>query len=249
MQATTGARRERRDAGDSRAAGAAGAPAKESPSHWICLDVGETLIDETRVWSIWADELGFPLMTFMSAFGAAVARGREHFDVFTILGVPAWREHMPAVQRRYGGFQAVDLYADALPSLSRLRQLGYRLAITANQGVERTAELKALGLNVEVMAMSDEMGVWKPDPAFFARTLELMGNPEPSRVAYVGDRIDNDVRPAIAAGMRSVWLRRGPWGVIGEDPPAETALVVDSLAELVERVGELWPAPVESRGG
>jgi HAD superfamily hydrolase (TIGR01549 family) len=214
---------------------------------WICLDVGETLIDETRLWSIWADELRVPLMTFMSAFGAAVARGREHHDVFTVLGVPDWRERMPAVQQRYGGFQPVDLYPDALPSLDRLRGLGYRIAITANQPVERTAELRALGVSAEVMAMSDELGVWKPDPAFFARTLELLGSPDPARVAYVGDRIDNDVRPSIAAGMRSAWLRRGPWGVIGEDPPAETALVVDSLSELADRAGELFPVSVESQ--
>lgn len=214
---------------------------------WICLDVGETLIDETRLWSIWADELRVPLMTFMSAFGAAVARGREHHDVFAVLGVPAWREHMPAVQQHYGGFQPVDLYPDALSSLDGLRELGYRIAITANQPVERSAELKALGVSAEVMAMSDELGVWKPNPAFFARTLELLGSPDPARVAYVGDRIDNDVRPSIAAGMRSVWLRRGPWGVIGEDPPAETGLIVDSLTELVDRVEELWPVPVESR--
>jgi FMN phosphatase YigB (HAD superfamily) len=216
---------------------------------WICLDVGETLIDETRLWSIWADELGVPVMTFMSAFGAAVARGREHHDVFTILGAPSWREHIPAVQRLYGGFQSVDLYSDALPSLARLHELGYRLAITANQPIERTAELKALGIDVEVMAMSDDMGVWKPDLAFFARTLELLGSPEPAWVAYVGDRIDNDVRPSIAAGMHAVWLRRGPWGFIGEDPPAETGLIVDSLTELVERVEELWPVSVESRSG
>jgi HAD superfamily hydrolase (TIGR01549 family) len=215
---------------------------------WICLDVGETLIDETRLWSIWADELGIPLMTFMSAFGAAVARGREHYDVFSILGVPAWRERMPAVQRRYEGFQLVDLYPDALPSLARLRELGYRLAITANQPIERTAELEALGVDVEVMAMSDAMGVWKPEPAFFARTLELLGNPEPARVAYVGDRIDNDVRPSISAGMRAVWLRRGPWGVIQQLPDgAQPALVVGSLRELTESISAVWPAAAGER--
>lgn len=220
------------------AAGAAG--------RWICLDVGETLIDETRLWSIWADELGVPRLAFMSAFGAAVARGREHHDVFSILRLPTWREHIPSVQQRYGGFQPVDLYPDALSSLARLRELGYRIAVTANQPAERTAELKALGVSAEVMAMSDELRVWKPDPAFFARTLELIGNPDPAAVAYVGDRLDNDVRPSIAAGMRSVWLRRGPWGVIGEDPPAATGLIVDSLTELAARVEELWQVPVGS---
>ena len=59
-------------------------------------------------------------------------------------------------------------------------------------------------------------------------------------MAYVGDRIDNDVVPASAAGMRAVWLRRGPWGVVPQDVPAEADLVVDSLSELVERIEEAW---------
>jgi FMN phosphatase YigB (HAD superfamily) len=57
----------------------------------------------------------------------------------------------------------------------------------------------------------------------------------------VGDRVDNDVLPSIAAGMRAVWLRRGPWGVIQRLPErARPVLVVDTLDELVERIGEAW---------
>ena len=52
---------------------------------WVVLDVGETLIDETRVWSTWADELGVPRLTFLAALGAVIERGGEHVDVFTML--------------------------------------------------------------------------------------------------------------------------------------------------------------------
>jgi FMN phosphatase YigB (HAD superfamily) len=89
--------------------------------------------------------------------------------------------------------------------------------------------------------MSDEMGVAKPAAAFFARALELMGSPPATDVAYVGDRMDNDVLPAMAARMRAVWLRRGPWGVIQEPPPgSRPALTVASLDELVARIDEAW---------
>jgi HAD superfamily hydrolase (TIGR01549 family) len=211
-------------------------------ARWICLDVGETLIDETRVWSIWADELGIPRLTFMAAFGAAIAGGGEHRDVFSLVGRTDWRQFMPRVLARYGSFRAEDLYPDALPCLEALRSAGYRLAIIANQPAERTEDLRALGVRAEVIAMSDEMGLWKPDPAFFARALELMGSPDPARVAYVGDRLDNDVGPAAAAGLRAIWLRRGPWGAIGGQVPSGAALVVDSLDELVERIDEVWLA-------
>ena len=58
----------------------------------------------------------------------------------------------------------------------------------------------------------------------------------PGEIAYVGDRVDNDVVPAAAAGMLAVFLRRGPWGYIQADRP-EAALArikINSLAELPE---------------
>ncbi len=208
---------------------------------WVCLDVGETLIDETRVWSIWADELGVPRLTFLAALGAVIERGGEHRDVFPIFGADDWRLRMASIERAYGGFQAHDLYADALRGLQGLRDAGYRLAIIANQPASRGGELRAIGVDAEVMAMSEGIGVAKPDPAFFAKALELMGGPHPGSVAYVGDRVDNDVLPSARAGMRAVWLQRGPWGVIQRPPDGvQPALSVGSLDELVERIGEAW---------
>jgi hypothetical protein len=54
------------------------------------------------------------------------------------------------------------------------------------------------------------------------------------QIAYVGDRLDNDVRPALAAGMVAVFLRRGPWGYIHARHPdtQRAALTIDSLEEL-----------------
>jgi HAD superfamily hydrolase (TIGR01662 family) len=211
-----------------------------STRRWVCLDVGETLIDETRFWSVWAEVLGIPVMTLMAAFGAIVDRGRYHAAVFDLLGVPDWEAHAAEVERRIGGFQAEDLYPDALPAIAALGEAGYRVAVIGNQPAIRDAQLRALGVDPEVMAMSEELGASKPDPEFFERALERMGRPDPGDVAYVGDRPDNDVRPAAAAGMRAVWLRRGPWGVIKPVAP-EAHLVVRSLGELVERIDAAWP--------
>jgi len=217
---------------------------------WVCLDVGETLIDETRIWSVWADVLAIPRLTFMAALGGVIARGGEHRDVFSEFGFAeaAWRALGPEVERRYAGFQEQDLYPDARPAIAALAQAGYRLSVLANQPASRSGELRALGIAPEVLAMSDEMAVAKPDPAFFIRALELMGDPPPERVAYVGDRVDNDVLPAMAAGLRAIWLRRGPWGVIQQLPNgAQPALVVGSLRELTESISAVWPAAAGER--
>ncbi|MEX1072565.1 MAG: HAD family hydrolase [Chloroflexota bacterium] len=208
---------------------------------WVVLDVGETIIDETRVWSLWADVLGIPHLTFMAAFGATLAFGGEHQDTFDRFGGTDWRQRWPEHEALYGGFKAEDLYPDAIPAIDELRAAGYRVAVIGNQPAIRTAQLRALGVDADVIAMSEEMGVAKPSPEFFTRTLELIGSPGPGSVAYVGDRVGNDVLPATAAGMRAIWIRRGPWGVIEQLPDGmEPALVVNSLAELADRIGEAW---------
>ena len=211
-------------------------------SRWVALDVGETLIDETRVWSVWADVLGVPRLTLMAALGAEVATAGDHRNAFDIIGAPNWRDLFPRVEEVYGGFKAHDLYPDALPAVQALCASGYRVAILANQPARRTPELRALGFEPDVMAMSDEMGMTKPEAAFFERALELMRVEEPGSVAYVGDRVDNDVVPSRAAGMHGVWIRRGPWGVIQELPEEARAdtMVVASLSELVSRIDDIW---------
>ena len=215
----------------------------------MVLDVGETLIDETRVWSLWADMLGVPRLTFMAAFGSLIARGTEFRDIFEMFGLADWRTRWPEHEVIYGGFQAQDLYPDAIPAIAALRGKGYRVAVIGNQPAIRSDQLRALGVDVEVIAMSEAMGVSKPAPAFFDRTLELIGSPDPASVAYVGDRIENDVVPSAAAGMRAVWIRRGPWGVIQRlHDGFMPALGVDSLAELAERIDEAWSGLPEREG-
>ena len=51
-----------------------------------------------------------------------------------------------------------------------------------------------------------------------AKVIEVAGFPA-DQIAYVGDRVDNDVVPARAAGMTAVFLRRGPWGWMHEERP------------------------------
>lgn len=214
----------------------------QTTSRWVVLDVGETLINETRVWSVWADLFDVPRLTLFAALGAEIATGGDQQTAFELIGLPDWRERLDQAEARYGGFQADDLYPDALPAVASLCQSGYRVAIIANQPARRTQELRALGLEPDVMAMSGEMGVHKPDPAFFARALELMGNPDPGNVAYVGDRVDNDIIPADQAGLHAVWIRRGPWGTIQRLPASLVARipVVDSLADLLPIVDGVW---------
>jgi FMN phosphatase YigB (HAD superfamily) len=95
--------------------------------------------------------------------------------------------------------------------------------------------------DADFVASSAGLGAAKPDPAFFAAIAGLAGM-APEQIAYVGDRVDNDVLPAVAAGMVAVHLRRGPWGRLQAAWPeaAEAHLRIDSLAELAGALPALW---------
>ncbi len=213
----------------------------------VVFDVGETLVDETRMWSIWADHLGVPRLTFFSALGASIADRSHHHDAMRLFRPDVDVDAESAALRAAGTSwhaSVDDLYQDALPCLRALRDLGYRLGVAANQPAAVAGVMHDLGVDFELVGMSEAWGLHKPDPAFFRRIADEL-RLAPDRIAYVGDRVDNDVRPARAAGMVAVFVRRGPWGWIqaGRADPPEADLVVESLAELPERLGPAGGGP------
>jgi HAD superfamily hydrolase (TIGR01549 family) len=200
----------------------------------VVFDIGEVLIDETRVWGVWADLIGTSPLTFAAVLGAAVVQGEDHHAVFDHLAPNLdWEPLAAEHERRYGGFREEDLYDDVRPCLAAIRAQGRRVVLAGNQPLRRTEQLAALELPVDAIATSDELGAEKPSPAFFTALGDLLDGVPPAEVLYVGDRIDNDVLPAAAAGLRTCWLRRGPWGVLQDLPMEDDAdLVLDGLGEL-----------------
>jgi FMN phosphatase YigB (HAD superfamily) len=202
----------------------------------VFFDVGETLVDETRQWATWADWLGIPQLTFFAVLGGVIERGEHHRRVFELLrpGIDLAAERAAqAAAGVFDGIDRVDFYPDALPCLHALREQGYKIGLAGNQPAHAEQQLRAMELLVDFVASSARWGVEKPSPEFFGRVAALAGV-APGAIAYVGDRVDNDVVPAAAAGMTSVFLRRGPWGCLQAGLPeaARAHLRIDSLAEL-----------------
>ncbi|WP_248964430.1 HAD family hydrolase [Sphaerisporangium perillae] len=205
----------------------------------VVFDVGETLIDETRIWTRWADRLGVSRFTMLGVLGGMAALDRPHTDAFQAVRpgidpyaeIEAWRRDDPDGLRE--NFDGGDLYPDVRPGLAALREAGYQLIIAGNQPPQAYAALAAMDLPVDSVHTSDGWGVSKPHPAFFAKVAAVAGR-EPGEILYVGDRLDNDVIPARDAGMRTALLRRGPWGHLhAERPEAALAdMIVDGLPQL-----------------
>jgi len=204
----------------------------------VVFDVGETLIDESRIWARWAERLGVPALTFLGLLGGCAALDRPHRDAFEMVRpgldveseIARWAQDEPQSLRT--GFDADDLYPDVRPALTALREAGFDIVIAGNQPPEARAALEAMNLPASAIRTSDEWGVQKPEPEFFAHVAELSGV-APEEIAYVGDRLDNDVLPAADAGMRPILLRRGPWGYLhAMRPEASRATIINALTEL-----------------
>jgi len=193
----------------------------------VCFDIGETLVDETRHWSAIGTTAGIPLLTLFGVLGGTAARGQHHLQVFDILGVP-----------RHDGpdYDTSDLYPDALPCLEELSRRGFVLGLAGNQPARIERFLHELGVRVDLVGSSASWGVEKPSPGFFARLSQELGL-SASEIAYVGDRVDNDVLPARAAGMVAVHIRRGPWGFLQDPVMADIRLT--SLTDLPDALARV----------
>lgn len=202
----------------------------------VFLDVGETLVDETRIWGEWADWLEVPRLTLFAVLGSVAERGEPHTLVFEVFR-PGFDLAEERALRRQQGFPErllpEDLYPDVVESLSALRADGYLVGIAGNQPASVEEVLRSWDLPVDVIGTSEGWGVGKPDPGFFERIVSAAGV-EAGSIAYVGDRVDNDVVPAARAGLTSVFLKRGPWGHLHAGWPdvARADLRIESLTEL-----------------
>jgi len=132
----------------------------------------------------------------------------------------------------------LDPYPEAITALGQLRGAGFRLGVLANQPASTQGELERAGIAslCDGVWLSGAVGMAKPDPAFFRLALEAWGL-EPRRIAYVGDRPDNDVAPAKALGLTAMRLRRGPHARQVSRTEAERADL--EAADLMEAAGLL----------
>lgn len=207
----------------------------------VVFDVGECLVNESREYGTWADWLGVPRHVFSAVFRSIIANGRDYRETFQVFQ-PGFDLDKARQQRAEQGrpewFGEDDLYPDVRPVLAELRDEGLWVGVAGNQTVRAGNLLKGLDLPADMIATSDDWGVSKPDPAFFRRMLEMVSG-APDETLYVGDRLDNDVRPAARLGLRTALIKRGPWAIIQRDDPDADRIPtmrIDSLADLPSKI-------------
>ncbi len=131
------------------------------------------------------------------------------------------------------------IFPDAEPLLERLRAR-YPLGLISNgPGELQRPKIEKFSLerHFEVVVVSGELGVRKPDPAIFATALEALGV-APERTVFIGDNPTDDVAGACAVGLAAIWVNRGDWPA--PDPGNRDALPhaeVSELREIPEALG------------
>jgi putative hydrolase of the HAD superfamily len=134
--------------------------------------------------------------------------------------------------------QVADAFADPIDDLflrnreilADLRRQDFRLGIVSNFYGNLLTICDEAGFTplLDVILDSGVVGLRKPDPQFFATALDRLHVPA-DHAAFVGDSLDQDMRPAKALGMTTVWLRDD-----GEAPCTEAGLVDVTIRSLTE---------------
>lgn len=174
-------------------------------SPWIFFDVGSTLIDETEAYDHRArDMIAGTHISFAEFDAARIAFAQQGLE-----GNSAALQHFGLAKTPWPSEDEIP-YSDAHCTLAALRQKGYKLGIIANQTPGTAERLQAWDLDqyFDVIAASAEIGYAKPDRAIFETAFALAGCSAAESV-MVGDRLDHDIIPAKALGMKTVWIKRG----------------------------------------
>jgi putative hydrolase of the HAD superfamily len=208
------------------------------------FDLDETLIDREATVERYLQVQyarfnfhGLPYAKYRERFWELDARGyADRVAVFQALiddfSLPVSTEAL-VTDFRQSAWAECQPYADVDRVLRSLRAQGYPLGIISNGSSQsQRAKLKGAGLEplVDVILISEEEGIKKPDPAIFLRASTRLAV-RPEECVFVGDNPQADIVGALSAGMQAVWRRNGAaWP---SDLPVTAHYTIDQLEELL----------------
>ncbi|MDE6580792.1 MAG: HAD family hydrolase [Ruminiclostridium sp.] len=171
----------------------------------VFFDVGSTLVDETECYNhriydaIAGTDITFEQFTEKRIFFQKqnLKGDLEAIKFFGLKKTPWHREDE-------------RLYPETEEILQYLHDKNYIIGAIANQdfGTEKRLEEYGIRSYFSSITASAEEGVAKPDPEIFRRAFKSAGCSSEKSV-MIGDRLDNDIAPAKALGMKTIWIKQG----------------------------------------
>jgi HAD superfamily hydrolase (TIGR01549 family) len=148
-----------------------------------------------------------------------------------------------------GATLRAELIPGAAGMMRGLAERGYPIGLVADgftdtfRNVFTQHGLLAL---FSVMAISEDVGVMKPDPRIFRTALDALGIGETDygKVVMVGNHLGRDIKGANGLGLVSVWLRWSPRrSKIPADAAEAPAHTIDTPMELLGLLDRLEAEP------
>lgn len=189
-------------------------------ARWLFFDMGNTLISEEA-------STAYRIERFIEAFGRhrltysfsdielAYREASEQFApslgqwvLKKLVDDPELRSRI-AAEAPYP--REMDAPFDGAIDVVRVLASHYKIGIIANQSPGSAERLTGWGLMpfISVCIASAEVGLEKPDPGIFDLALREARCIE-SEAVIIGDRLDNDIRPARMLGWKTVRVLQGP---------------------------------------
>lgn len=196
---------------------------------WLFFDLGSTLIDES-------DCIEFRISELLRQDNAPEREALEKrmFEIAAQNGLPykqaAEEYHLETSKWR----KDLEKLYDGVPQLLKQLSGKYKLGIIANQSLGTEQRLISFGIRdyFDVIIASAEAGVSKPDPEIF-RLAMCQAGCTPDNCCMIGDRLDNDIEPAAAFGMKTIWVRQGP------NAPGNVDLIANKPDVTVECISQI----------
>lgn len=103
------------------------------------------------------------------------------------------------------------IFPNSFKLLKELKNRGYIVGVITNgPSYLQNHKMDTSGLRpyCDIVVVSGDVGVHKPDPALFVYTADKLGL-KTSECVYVGDHPVNDIQGALAAGMKAIRMNFG----------------------------------------
>jgi len=195
---------------------------------WIFFDIGSTLFDESdseeyRINEVLADT-DINKEDFIKEYISLASQSQDAFHLLVkkynlkYSGWPAFKDRLiPGIE------EILDYLKDK-----------YHLGIIANQPLGTEKRLESFGIRkyFEVVISSAEVGYVKPQPEIFQLALK-QAKTKPEESLMIGDRLENDIRPAQELGFKTIWFKNS-YGKYGNPEllPKMPDHIIDSIFEL-----------------
>ena len=122
---------------------------------------------------------------------------------------PSGKELTEHYDRKFGDHNVI--FPNSKKLLRELKNRGYIVGIITNGPSylqHHKIDMSGLKEYCDIIVVSGDIGIHKPDPMIFTYTCEKYGL-NPSECVYVGDHPKNDIESATKAGLRAIRVNLG----------------------------------------